>query len=141
MPCQGCPDFTPSRDDSRPIAVIVYTGGPEYALFANVIRVLAPDKEGVVTKWSCPSVYPAGELQYKQNEAEPPSIEGYQRDTSNPWLLRPIWPPCAWRMLRVWREDTGAVSISAGCLCPASNTQPYESLALSQCQNCAQRRF
>lgn len=138
-PCQDCPDHVPPRDGTRPVSVIVYTGGPAYAPFANVDRGIMPDQEGIVTKWSRPHIHPRGEIEYQQNEAEPPRIEGYEPDASNSRLLCPIWPHCVWRILRVWREDTGAISISAGCLTPASGVQAYESLKLSTCQNCAVR--
>jgi len=139
-PCEGCPEYLSARDGTRGAAIIVYTGGPPaYAAFANVIRALPPDVDGVVTKWSRPTVHPKGEIEYQQNEAEPPGIEGYERDASNSRLLRPIWPPCVWRMLHVWREDTGAVSISAGCLTPASGVQVHESLRLNQCATCTAR--
>lgn len=138
-PCEGCPEYMTPGDGSRGVAVIVYTGGPAWAPFANVVRALSPDRSGVVTKWSRPTVHKHGEIEYQQNEAEPPEIEGYERDASNPRLLRPIWPRCGWRVLRVWREDTGAVSISAGCLLPASGVPAYEALKLAQCQNCSKR--
>lgn len=138
-PCKDCPDYMPPRDGSRGVAVIIYTGGPAYAPFANVIRALAPDRQGIITKWSRPTIHPKGEIEYQQNEAEPPEIEGYQRDASNPRLLRPIWPHCVWRTLRVWREDTGAVAISAGCLTPVSGVPAHESLKLTRCQNCTIR--
>lgn len=139
MPCDGCPEHVPPKDGSREGGTIVYTGGPRYAPFACVALALAPDKEGVVTKWSRPTVHQTGEIEYQQNEAEPPRIEGYKPDASNPRLLRPVWPHCVWRVLRVWREDTGAVSISAGCLTPASNVPIHESLKLSQCEGCSAR--
>lgn len=139
MACKDCPDFIPPQNNSRRVAVIVYTGGPPYALFANVIRTLSADLDGVITKWSRPTVHPDGGIEYKQNEAKPPEIEGYQRDAVNFWLLRPIWPHCVWRMLRVWREDTGAVIISAGCNLPNSGAPPDESLRLTHCQNCPHR--
>lgn len=139
MPCDGCPEYISPRDGSRAIAIVAYTGGPTYAPFASVIQALSPDREGVVTKWSLPAVHPKGEIEYKQEEAEPPEIEGYKRDPSNPRLLCPKWPHCVWRMLRVWREDTGAISISAGCLTPASNVLAHESLKLAQCKECGAR--
>ena len=139
MPCDDCPEHILPRDDSRGMATIVYTGGPSYATFASVILALTPDRDGVVTKWSRPTIHPTGEIEYQQNEAEPPEIEGYKRDASNHRLLRPIWPHCVWRMLRVWREDTGAVTISAGCLTPASGVPAHESLRLNQCQECPHR--
>lgn len=135
MPCDGCPEHA-APDNPHGTATIVYTGGPPHALFANVGRVLSNDENGVVTKWSKPEVHPEGEIEYQQKEAEPPGIEGYQRDTSNPRLLRPIWPHCNWRCLHVWRTDDGQVRITAGCLTPASNIPPYETLTLAQCRGC-----
>lgn len=135
MPCEECPEQAPS-DDPKGTALIIYTGGPSYAPFANVARALSEDNDGIVTKWSKPEVHPKGEIEYQQNEAEPPEIEGYQRDASNPRLLRPIWPHCNWRCLHVWRIDDGQVRITASCLTPSSNIPPYETLSLTQCRKC-----
>jgi len=139
MPCEGCPDHVPPKDGSREGGTIVYTGGPKYAPFACVALALSPDKEGIVTKWSRPTVHRMGEIEYQQSEAEPPEIEGYERDTSNPRLLRPVWPHCVWRSLRVWRQDTGAVSISAGCLNVLAGIKPQDTLSLKQCNDCPHR--
>lgn len=134
-PCEGCPEYA-APDNPLGTSIIIYTGGPPHALFANVIRALADDQKETVTKWSKPTVHPDGTIEYQQNEAEPPEIEGYQRDASNPRLLRPIWPHCAWRSLRVWRTDDGSVKIAAGCLTPASEIPAYETLTLAQCKKC-----
>jgi len=135
MPCDGCPEHA-APDNPQGTALIVYTGGPSYAPFARVATAMAEDDPAVVTKWSKPKVHPQGEIEYQQNEAKPPGIEGYQRDASNPQLLRPIWPHCNWRCLHVWRADDGQVRLTAGCLTPASNIPPYETLSLAQCQKC-----
>jgi len=134
-PCHNCPEHS-APDNPQGTTLIVYTGGPSYALFANVIRALTEDNSEIVTKWSKPKIHPKGEIEYQQDEAEPPEIDGYQRDTSNPRLLRPIWPHCNWRYIRVWRADDGSVKITAGCLTPASNIPPYEALTLTQCKAC-----
>ncbi len=134
-PCKGCPEHA-APDNPLGTSFIVYTGGPPHAPFANVIQALSNDQEGIVTKWSKPTVHPDGAIEYQQNEAKPPEIEGYQRDASNPRLLRPIWPHCAWRSLRVWRADDGSVKIAAVCLTPASEIPAYETLALAQCKKC-----
>ena len=135
MPCDGCPEHA-APDNPQGTALIVYTGGPPHALFATVAVALSNDDPAVVTKWSKPKIHLKGEIEYQQNEAEPPEIEGYQRDASNPRLLRPVWPHCNWRCLHVWRADDGQVRLTASCLTPSSNIPPYEVLSLAQCQKC-----
>lgn len=133
MPCDGCPEYASNPQGT---ATIVHAGGPAYRIFANVIHVLSEDDKKIITKWGKPKIHPKGEIEYQQNEAEPPEIEGYQRDASNSRLLRPIWPHCNWRCLHVWRIDDGQVKIVAGCLTPASNLPSSKTLSLAFCQNC-----
>jgi len=135
MPCEGCPEHA-APDDPQGTSFIVYTGGPPHAIFASVAVAIPDDQPGIVTKWSKPTIHPDGTIEYQQNEAEPPKIEGYERDASNPQLLRPIWSNCNWRALRVWRTDTGAIKIVACCLTPSSGLKAHEALTLAHCNNC-----
>lgn len=138
MPCEGCPEQVP-LNNPKGVAVIVYTGGPLYAPFTCVAQALADDNPEFITKWSKPSIHKRGAIEYQQNETEPPEIEGYQRDASNPQLLCPIWPHCVWRSLCVWRADDGSVKIAGRCLIRASETNGQTDLTLAQCEKCPQR--
>lgn len=135
MPCDGCPEHAPP-DDPKGTAYLVYTGGPPQAIFVMVGRALPQDDPAIVRKWSRPTVEEDGSIVYKQEESEPSEIEGYERDPSNPKRLRPIWPHCVWRALRVWRTDSGEARVIACCLTPASGLKAHEAVKLSQCKNC-----
>jgi hypothetical protein len=136
-PCEDCPGVNLANPHS--VATIVYTGGPPQAIFALVERGIGPDNPTIITKWSRPTVHNNGTVEYKQDEAEPPEIEGYKRDASNPKLLRPVWPHCIWRCLRTWRGDAGDVKIIAICLTPFSGFKVHEILTVTHCTNCVQR--
>jgi hypothetical protein len=135
MPCEGCPP-EPNAINPREVANIIYTGGPPHAIFALVNHGIAADDPTMITKWSRPIVHSDGSLEYKPNETEPPELEGYRQDASNPRLLHPVWPHCVWRMLRVWREDTGNAKITAVCLTPQSGFKAHEHLTVKQCTDC-----
>lgn len=137
MSCNGCPEHAPS--DSPGEGLIVYTGGPTYAPFACVELAIPPDQEGVITKWSRPTIHDDGAIEYKRSEAEPPEIVGYQKDANNPWLLRPIWSHCVWRAYRVWRTDDGHIKLVAMCITPDSGIAPYVTLTPEKCRYCKAR--
>jgi hypothetical protein len=138
MPCEGCPEHAPP-DNPQGTAILVHTGGPPETIFKAVQHVLAKDMPTVIRKWSTPTVESDGALVYKQDESDPPEIEGYKRDPTNPKRLRPIWPHCVWRAFRVWRDDTGCVRIVATCLTPLSGLKAHEATTLKYCKHCAHR--
>jgi hypothetical protein len=138
MACDDCPEYIVAAETTG-VAILVYSGGPPTAIFESVKFALARDDPKVIRKWSKPTVHKDGSIEYTQNEAEPPEIEGYSRDPNNPRRLKPCWPPCAWRILRVWRADNGSVKITCGCVNPTSGHKPHEDVTLENCKTCARR--
>lgn len=138
MACDNCPDYI-KAGETRGIAYIVFGGGTWDNYYRLVEQALTRDQPEILTKWSCPRVERSGAIVYAENETEPPEIEGYQRDPSNPRRLIPYWPTCNFRCLRVWRADDGSVAISAGCLNVKSDFKPMQTLSLADCLSCAVR--
>lgn len=86
-------------------------GGPEDHL-VSVILAVPEGFDRIV-------VHPDGSLKYKKglDGFEPPSpINGYERDSENPWLFRPLWESCAMRYYGiVVKEKCQCIDVTAKC--------------------------
>ena len=71
---------------------------------------------------------------------KPPVPEGYAA-TIDPHVLKPVWPSCARRLLKVQMQmDTGLLEIDGVCCNPASGKTGRHLLTLADCQQCSVRR-
>jgi hypothetical protein len=134
--CAKCPDMT-ILDNPRGIGCVVYTGGPPDAPFQAVGRAIPAD-DGLSRKYARPQVTKEGLIQYDPMGPEPPIPEGYAPST-DPWTLRPIWPSCVFRSLRVSLHEDGHLQIEGQCLNPASGKRGYETVTAGFCEGCETR--
>ena len=82
----------------------------------------------------------AGRLPGVSWRPKPPVPEGYAA-TIDPHVLKPVWPSCARRMLKVQMQmDTGLLQIDGVCCNPASGKTGRDLLTLAHCQQCLVRR-
>ena len=71
----------------------------------------------------------------------PPVPEGYEADKGEPYVLKPVWPSCSHRMLRVqMNNDSGLLSVEGVCMDPRSGKKGHETLTVAHCQQCSVRR-
>lgn len=132
MGCQNCPDDKTLEG----VFYIVYTGGPPHAQFAVMQEVVRRARQDEVVRLYRPEVRPDGCIEYEQDAPEPPVPEGYTRDDNNPWLLRPMWPSCIYRMYRVQMLDEGQLKIDGICMNPQSGATQKEPVTCAKCSLC-----
>ena len=144
--CKGCPDSnqpkdTPSREDvvksfsvgtsnapkhpeiacSKPW--IIYTGGPPEAHLGS-LRLITPDNIKVGSD---------GTLEYEKKPGgfEPPSvIDGYERDSNNQWIFKPLWKSCSMRHFNV--------SLKSSCQCIDVIARCGKTFQMVKCIDCDQ---
>jgi hypothetical protein len=143
MGCPHCPDHRPPAATERPsvqgaplppgqTGYVVYDGGPPQTPMVTV-RNIIPQREGM------PVVDNEGAIEYPIDRDPPQLLEGYERKSSNPWRLVPVWSPCQLRMYAVsTREDCNCVNISGVCNHPASE-HFTQVVTHAGCQACAVR--
>jgi hypothetical protein len=144
-PCEGCPDVpyppapdipknrSPNRDEilkrlpqgtsgdplpEKPELTYnhvwgVYLGGTPEDHLVSVIFVIPEGFDRIIA-------HPDGSLEYTKKGLdgfEPPSpINGYERDTKNPWLFRPLWESCVMRHYGiVVKEKCQCIDVIAKC--------------------------
>jgi hypothetical protein len=138
MPCENCPETSPSPRRAQ-IALVIYTGGPSHAQFVALGAAIPPLDTNVRLQYGWPTVRPDGCLEYRGGQ-KPPVPEGYAA-TIDPHVLKPVWPSCARRMLKVQMQmDTGLLQIDGVCCNPASGKTGRDLLTLAHCQQCLVRR-
>jgi len=128
----GCPDC-PDAKDLEGMSYIVYTGGPPEAPFAAV--ALAIHDDGIIRRYR-PFVHPDGSIEYVRDVPEPPVPEGYARDEQNPWLLRPIWVSCVYRMYRTKQLEDGTLKIDGLCTHPDAGMPAHKPVTNAKCCLC-----
>ena len=126
QPC-GCPE-----DQSRPLPTggcnyLIYSGGPTVS-FYRLVEHAIPNVEMTHGR---PTVHPDGSLEFA---GPPPALVGYRQEGPR---LRPAWPSCTLRMLRVQVLE-GVLSIAGICGSPGARHFSHE-VALDQCQHCSTR--
>jgi len=130
MGCEDCPKL----QHNRATLYVVYTGGPAWAPFA-AMKTAIPD-DGIIRRYQ-PTIHPDGRIEYGRNVPPPPVPEGYQTDHNDPWLLRPIWVSCVYRMYRVQMLDDGILTIEGQCPLLASSRPRNDKLTNTFCRACA----
>jgi hypothetical protein len=118
MSCTNCPDVPTGKK-----IIIVYTGGPESAMYAMVR--LAIDT-GVIHRY-LPTVHDDGRIEYN---LDPKPLEGYQLEGR---VLRPVWPSCIHRHLTARQDDDGQMIVEAFCL--NSKGKPLNAKTCATCSN------
>jgi hypothetical protein len=131
MSCEGCPEL-----HSDGAHYIVYAGGPEHAPFA-AMRALPKPTVDIIRRFSYPTIHKDGRIEYPEDGPTPPIPEGYQALT--PWVLKPIWVFCSFRLYQVRLHDEGYLEIIGKCANPASGIRGNESPTNAFCQTCPKR--
>ena len=102
-PCRDCPNKVNNKIDN--VVLVVYTGGPPHAQYVALAQAIPPRDETVLLQYGWPTARADGCLEYRGGQV-PPVPEGWEMD--EPSVLKPIWPSCSHRMLRVqMNNDTG----------------------------------
>ena len=129
MSCSDCPDTQPRPSAPAGCNYIAYSGGPMNSLYRLLDQAIPADVELIHGR---PIVHADGSLEFA---GDPPTLSGYRREGS---CLRPVWPPCAMRMLRVQVVD-GLLTVSGVCGRPQAEYLSLE-IGLDQCQSCPARQ-
>ncbi|MEN6367682.1 MAG: hypothetical protein ABFC88_12800 [Thermoguttaceae bacterium] len=58
------------------------------------------------------------------------------RDEHDPWVLRPVWSSCLYRMYRVQRLEDGTLKIDGLCAMPMSGIPAHQPLTNTNCRLC-----
>ena len=134
-PCENCPD----KGKPAKIVYVVYSGGPEHVFYATLARAIPARNEQVILQYGWPTARPDGCLEYAGGQA-PPVPEGFEA-TVDLHVLKPIWPSCTRRMLKVqMHEDSGLLQIDGVCCWPPSGKCGRHTLTLADCRQCPVRR-
>jgi hypothetical protein len=119
--------------------LVIYTGGPPHAQYVALGAAIPPQDANVRLQYGWPTVRPDGCLEYRGGQT-PPVPEGYAA-TIDPHVLKPVWPSCARRMLKVQMQmDTGLLKVEGVCCNPASGKTGLNPLTLADCRECPVRR-
>ena len=98
MPCENCPETSPATGRAQ-TALVIYTGGPPHAQYVAVGAAIPRQDTNVRLQYGWPTVRQDGCLEYRGGQ-KPPVPEGYAA-TIDPHVLKPVWPSCARRLLKV----------------------------------------
>lgn len=135
MACKDCSDeqLVLPREGER---WVVFTGGE-------------PEQHLAMMQYTLPEDYtrgkflPDGSIQYEKglDDWEPPSpVEGYKRDTEDPWLFRPLWKSCQLRMYStVVKESCRCIQVRAACNHPETPIEVSGNVTLEVCEACQHR--
>lgn len=132
MSCEGCPELPHEMSHSGPY-YIVYTGGGRHAPFVAMRAIPKPD-ESIIRHFTYPTIHEDGRLEYVEGPI-PPIPEGYQALT--PWILKPIWVFCSFRLYCVKLHDEGYLEVTGKCTNPDLDAQGNVTNAV--CQTCPKR--
>lgn len=87
-------------------------------------------------------IHSDGSIVYAQEEGEwelPKDIQGYKRDSENPWRFIPIWPKCMKRIPKGTRTKAcGCLQLTMVCNNPASELHT-KIVSDVECQQCLVR--
>ena len=138
QPCDDCPHKT--KPQHSKVVLVVYTGGPPHAQYVALAQAIPPRDETVLLQYGWPTTRADGCLEYRGGQV-PPVPEGYEADRDEPYVLKPIWPSCSHRMLRVqMNNDNGLLKVEGICMDPRSGRKGHETLTVAHCQQCPVRR-
>jgi len=143
MACKDCPEQTPSGipdviapEGLASIGWVVYTGGPPELHLAMMQHTLPAD-------YQKGQFLPDGSIQYEKrpDDWEPPGpIEGYERDTEDAWLFRPLWKSCRMRLYStVVKEACECIQVVAICSDPESELDEHGKIPFEVCEDCPRR--
>ena len=135
MPCIGCPDLPEGMTPSNNFHIL-YTVGSDLDVYRALRRAIPAGDVNIIPQYGHLKVTDDGCLEYA-NGQQPPVPEGFVAET--PFLLRPAWPSCKYRMLKGRLEDSGALSLAGLCLNPLSGKKHTEPLTLAFCAACQSR--
>lgn len=101
-----------------------------------------PQQDGIQRKYRRPFIHPDGSIEYPKlsGDTEPPAdIDGYERDATNPWHFRPLWPTCEARMQGTKMFPTGCIDVQSYCNQPTAPT--YQKLVTyAACITCEHKK-
>lgn len=107
-----------------------YTGGPPESHLVNIILLMPEGFDRI-------RVHPDGSLEYEKrpDDWESPSlIDGYERDSENPWLFKPLWESCSWRNYKIaLKKKCKCVDVLARC------TVNFHWVKFEDCLRCTAR--
>lgn len=161
-PCKGCPDsvYPPAPDVPKGVipsyedVVKCLPGGTSDAPLPDLLDVVYSDAWGVYIggppethlignvmlfpkELSELLMHSDGSIEYKKGSTafEPPSpIEGYERDSENQWLFKPLWESCTWRHYKVaYKKKCRCIDLIARC------TVNMHWVRFEDCQKCQAR--
>ncbi len=136
-PCHNCPNKV---SQLTKVVLVVYTGGPPHAQYVALAQAIPPRDETVLLQYGWPMARADGCLEYRGGQV-PPVPEGYEADKDDPYVLKPVWPSCSHRMLRVqMNNDSGLLRVEGVCMDPRSGKKGHETLTVAHCQQCSVRR-
>ena len=136
MPCEDCPEIGALQSAPETFC-IAYGGGPETTVYALVGQAIPARDERVILQYGWPSVGNDGTITYVDGQ-EPPLPEGYERTTTG---MRPCWPSCVWRLLRVrFQNHNGSLQIDGLCNHVGSGQQLGRPITVLACQGCPVRK-
>jgi len=91
----------------------VYTGGPPETHLVGNVMLFPEELSGQL------QMHADGSIEYEKglDSFEPPSpINGYERDSENRWLFKPLWESCTWRHYKVaYKKKCQCIDILAKC--------------------------
>ena len=147
-PCSGCPDQIPFADENVPEgkdpktalryknAWVVWSEGT-FEQQLELIQHSLPEGYDRVT------VHGDGSIRYEKGlgDWEPPSpIEGYERDSVDECLFRPLWDACRVRAFStVVKESCQCVQVLARCLHPDRGEESIKDIKHADCLACQKR--
>jgi len=138
--CKDCPDtqitFGKNRtvETNHPLFRVFCVGGDGLPSFGE-LRLSIPvgydrveiDSEGVI-------VYKKEDL---DDWESPRSIDGFERDSENPHVFRPLWVPCKSRLYSVIvREKCQCVDVLAECMHNLPEKEVDRFVEYEDCEKC-----
>jgi hypothetical protein len=132
MGCDNCPDDKTLEG----VFFIVYAGGPPTAQYATMQHIVDHTQPNEIIRLYRPTIHSDGRIEYEKDAPAPQVPEGYLRDESVPWILRPIWPSCIYRIFRVQMLDDGQLKIEGLCSNPLTGIPANKPITREKCSLC-----
>lgn len=135
----GCCDGQISDDIYDLIAPVLF----DSARGLKAMEQTMPIDDGVERTFLRPFFHDDGSIEYPQRGDEldvPPDINGYKRDLDNPWLFRPLWNDCKFR-LQGTKLIGGCGALEVVMVCQHGQSNHYlKELQSKHCDMCRVRK-
>lgn len=137
--CQGCPDtqitFGKNRtvETSHPLFRVFCVGANGEPSFGELKLSIPPGYERI-------DINLDGVIEYKKDLDDwesPRPIDGYLRDSENPFIFRPQWVPCKSRLYSILVKDQcQCIDVIAECIHTPSKDNKHRYVRYEDCEKC-----